>query len=83
MSRKFIKNLKDNELNCYICRKQIDSLAKLRDIYRHKTIEFSYTAKEVKIIRDDVNGDVICAGIKVFRHLGCNPRKYKPCVEDL
>ena len=85
MSKKFIKKLEDRELICYVCRKEIKTLAKLRDFF-NKNIELMYT--EQRELRDEVGLHVVPVVVneelrKVFRHDRCNPRKFKPKVEDL
>ncbi len=84
MSRKFVKNLKDSELICYVCRKQIRPLAKLRD-YRNGKIE---VGAKLRSLREYVMFHVIPVVVledrkKILRHSHCNPRNYQPTVEDL
>lgn len=85
MSKKFVKNLEDRELICYVCRKKIKCLDKLRE-YLNKRLELTRTE------RYDLQDVVTCYVVpvvvredlkKVFRHSRCNPRKFKPKVEDL
>ncbi len=85
MSKKFIKKLKDEELICYICRKKIRPLDKLRDFF-NKKIEL--TGAESRDLRDNVGLHTVAVVVneekrKIFRHDRCNPRKFKPTVEDL
>ncbi len=85
MSKKFIKNLEDEELICYICRKKIRSLDELRDFF-NKKIEL--TRRESRDLRDVVGLHVVPVVVgeerqKVFRHDRCNPKRFKPRVEDL
>ncbi len=84
MSKKFVKNLKDEELICYVCRKQIRQLAKLRD-YRNGKIE---VGAKLYSLREYVMFHVIPVVVledrkKVLRHSHCNPRNFKPTVGDL
>lgn len=84
MSKKFVKNLTDEELICYVCRKQIKPLAKLRD-YRNGKIE---VGEKLRSLREYVMFQVIPVVVledrkKVLRHGHCDPRKFKPRVEDL
>ncbi len=85
MSKKFIKNLKDEELICYVCRKKIKNLDKLRDFF-NKRVELTRT--ESRNLRDNVGLKVVPVIVneglrKVLRHSRCNPRLFKPTVEDL
>ncbi len=85
MSQKFIKNLKDEELDCYICRKIIRNLDKLRDLFNDR---IELTKAESRDLRDSVGLHVIPVVVneekkKVFRHDVCNPKRFKPIVEDL
>ncbi len=84
MSKKFVKKLKDSELICYVCRKRIKQLADLRD-YRNGKIE---VGAKLRSLREYVMFHVVPVVVledkkKVFRHSRCNPRKFKPSVEDL
>ncbi len=83
MSKELIKNLQKDEMNCYVCRKPISDLVSLQIVYNDNTAKFALTPKEFKALRDTVNENVVCAGIKVFRHSGCNPLNFKPDVGDL
>ncbi len=85
MSKKFVKNLTDDELNCYVCRKQIKPLAKLQK-YRNGKIDVD--TKILRSLREYVMFHVIPVVVledrkKVLRHSRCNPRSYQPTVEDL
>ncbi len=85
MSKKFIKNLEDGELDCYICRKKIRNLDKLRDFFNDR---IDLTRAESRDLRDDVGLHVVPVVVneekkKVFRHDRCNPKRFKPRVEDL
>ncbi len=84
MSRKFVKNLTDDELKCYVCRKKIKQLSDLRD-YRNGKIE---VGGKLRSLREYVMFHVIPVVVledrkKVLRHSHCNPRTYQPTVEDL
>ncbi len=84
MSKKFVKNLKDSELICYVCRKKIKQLSDLRD-YRNGKIE---VGDKLRSLREYVMFHVIPVVVledrkKVLRHSRCDPRKFKPTVEDL
>ncbi len=85
MSKKFINDLTNDELICYVCRKEIHDLAILRGFF-HKKIEL--TKKESRELKDSVGLHVIPVVVneekkKIFRHDKCNPRRFKPTVEDL
>ncbi len=85
MSKKFIKDLENEELVCYVCRKKIRSLSDLRDFF-NKKIELVRT--ESRELRDSVGLHVIPVVVneekrKIFRHDRCNPKRFKPTVEDL
>ena len=87
MSQNLIRSLQDDEMNCYVCRKQIIELAKLRGVYKDKTKEYALTTRELKVLRADVN-EVVPVELrlgykKMFRHVGCNPVEFKPSVEEL
>ena len=59
MSKELIKNLQKENMSCYVCRKEIDSLVNLREIYKDKTKRFSLTAKEFQTLRENVNDGVV------------------------
>ncbi len=85
MSKKFVKKLEDRELICYVCRKKMYTLAKLRDFFNKK---IQLTVREQHELRDDVGLHIVPVVVneelrKVFRHDHCNPRRFKPKVEDL
>ncbi len=85
MSKKFIKDLENEELVCYVCRKKIRDLSDLRDFF-NKKIELVRT--ESRELRDSVGLHVIPVVVneekrKIFRHDRCNPKRFKPTVEDL
>ncbi len=85
MSKKFIKNLKDSELICYVCRKKIKPLVKLQK-YRNGKIDID--TKILRSLREYVMFHVIPVVVledrkKVLRHSRCDPMKFKPIVEDL
>ncbi len=86
MSKKLIKNLKDEELNCYVCRKKIHKLGRLRNAYNNKKTDL--LSEKILALREYVSRRVVLVEIhqdkkKVFRHSACNPLNYKPDVEDL
>ncbi len=89
LSRKInhlIKELKDDELACYVCRKKIIKLASLRKAYNNKKKDLD--SDKVIALREYVARKVVFVEIhpdkkKIFRHSACNPRDYKPTVEDL
>ncbi len=85
MSKKFIKNLEDEELYCYICRKVIRNLYMLREFFNNR---IELTRKESQELRNEVGLLVIPVVVneekkKIFRHDHCNPKRFKPTVEDL
>ncbi len=85
MSKKFIKNLENEELICYICRKKIKNLDKLRDFFNKRA---ELTRTESRNLRDNVGLKVVPVVVneelrKVFRHSRCNPGRYYRTVEDL
>lgn len=85
MSKKFIKELEDEELDCYVCRKTICNLDKLRDVFNQR---LELTRKELRDLRDDVGMHTVPVVVneekrKIFRHSRCNPKRHKPTVEDL
>ncbi len=85
MSQQFIKDMTEEHMNCYVCRKQISKLVVLRN----------HILKRVKLpidtlykIQDDVVAEVthipLGAGRGfVLRHSFCSPHNFKPNVEDL
>ncbi len=84
MSQEFVRNLEDDELKCYVCRKKIKQLADLRD-YRNGKIE---VGEKLRSLREYVMFHVIPVVVledrkKILRHSHCNPRKFKPTVGDL
>lgn len=81
-----IKNLKDDEMNCYVCRKKINKLIRLRNAYNRKNVDI-YVQKIIDL-REYVSRKVVFVETgedkkKIVRHGGCNPLNYKPSVEDL
>ncbi len=85
MSKKFVKNLKDDELDCYVCRKKIHDLDELREFFNNR---IELTRAESRDLRDSVGLHVVPVVVhekkkKIFRHDCCNPKRFKPRVEDL
>ncbi len=81
-----IKNLKDNEMNCYVCRKKINKLIRLRNAYNKKNVDI-YVQRIIDL-REFVSRKVVFVEVredrkKIVRHSGCNPLNFKPDVEDL
>ncbi len=81
-----IKNLKDNEMCCYVCRKKINNLIRLRNAYNRKNVDIY--VKKIIDLRENVSRKVVFVEVgedkkKIVRHAGCNPLNYKPSVEDL
>ncbi len=86
MSKELIKNLLDDELNCYVCRKKIHKLGRLRNAYNNKKADIQ--SDKILALREYVSRRVILVQThedkeKIFRHSACNPLNYKPSVEDL
>ncbi len=80
------KDLKNDELNCYVCRKKVRKLASLRKALNDKKADLQ--SDKVIALREYVSRKLVFVEIhqdkkKMFRHSACKPTDYKPTVEDL
>ena len=85
-NKELIKNLLDDELNCYVCRKKITKLGSLRTAYNNKKADL--LSDRILALREYVSRRLmfICTrkdSAKIVRHSACNPLNYKPSVEEL
>ena len=87
MSKKTIKNLSDAECVCYVCRRKINDLIRVRTLANRKHPDAYFTDRAFKL-RQKVNQKVIeitgcCDQYRVYRHSFCNPVEKQFTAEDL
>ena len=84
---KTIKNLTDAECVCYVCKRKINDLIRVRNLANKKNDDLYFTDKAWKL-RQRVNQKVIeitgcCDSYRVYRHSMSNPVDKQFTAEDL
>ena len=84
---KTIKNLTDAECVCYVCKRKINDLIRVRTLANKKNDDAYFTDRAWKL-RQKVNQKVIeitgcCDSYRVYRHSMCNPVDKQFTAEDL
>ena len=87
MSKTTMKTLKEGELVCYVCKKEIKDLRRLRYLANRKDGDTYFTDRAIKL-RHRVNMKVIeitgCNdNYRVYRHSRCDPVDKTFSSEDL
>ena len=84
---KTIKNLTDAECICYVCRRKINDLIRVRNLANRKDDDAYFTDKAWKL-RQRVNLKVVeitggSDNFRVYRHSMCSPVGKQFTAEDL